>query len=777
MRSLRISCVAAIVDRLNPLLHKDPVMILPPEMTALVFLHLSPADLLRSSTASRSWRERTLDSNLWRALFNYEGWSADMKEIRRAEARDTRLRLERSRLSPHKAPRRKPDGEPERTGSIKRAKETSDMSSIARTAENSALDNTEQWREQHGTLEADEDMVMHEDEHNTPPTPSSPHGSRNRIVSTDGASVDHAHQDTMMISEEPATSDAPSDLVPHLNPTLFTYSSTSSQINWLYLYKQRRRLEENWHKGRYTTFQLPHPDHLEEAHDECVYAIQHSRRWLVSGSRDKTMGIWNLDTQRRVRTLSGAHTASVLCLQFDEREGEDIVVSGGSDSLVVIWRFSTGEIVRKMENAHTESVLNLRFDHRYLITCSKDKTIKIFNRREVFADDPIVPAVARRQLEIDTLNPLQEYSLLVTLEGHGAAVNAIQVHEGQVVSASGDRTIKAWDINTGHCIRTYTGHTKGIACVQFDGRRIVSGSSDETVRIFDAATSAEVACLTGHTNLVRTVQARFGDMHDTDLDLEAAARAVDQRFHDARKNGQIPDQRRPRGARNAGSSDPTDVCAVGAKIPPGGGGNRWSRIVSGSYDESVIIWRKDTDGTWVLSQRLQQDEILQPRPRRSRAQVAPPNAANARRASRNALNSTIQQAHQQGSANAAGSASTTPHILSAGQVSRTGNTSAQSSGSSLAASAQGSGPGNQPATTVPTSVLQSAQPHHVPQPRIGHQHQAHQRQREESNRVFKLQFDSRRIICCSQNRVIVGWDFANGDPDLEQASCFFGDTN
>jgi F-box and WD-40 domain protein 1/11 len=45
-----------------------------------------------------------------------------------------------------------------------------------------------------------------------------------------------------------------------------------------------------------------------------------------------------------------------------------------------------------------------------------------------------------------------------------------------------------------------------------------------------------------------------------------------------------------------------------------------------------------------------------------------------------------------------------------------------------------------------------------------------------SARVFKLQFDARRIICCSQDPTIVGWDFANGDKDIIQASQFFGES-
>jgi len=42
-----------------------------------------------------------------------------------------------------------------------------------------------------------------------------------------------------------------------------------------------------------------------------------------------------------------------------------------------------------------------------------------------------------------------------------------------------------------------------------------------------------------------------------------------------------------------------------------------------------------------------------------------------------------------------------------------------------------------------------------------------------ASRVFKLQFNSRYIICCSQQAVIVGWDFANGDKDIEEATALF----
>ncbi|MBC5887519.1 hypothetical protein H8921_18510, partial [Bacillus pumilus] len=89
------------------------------------------------------------------------------------------------------------------------------------------------------------------------------------------------------------------------------------------------------------------------------------------------------------------------------------------------------------------------------------------------------------------------WTMIGTLKGHSAAVNAIQVRDNTVVSVSGDRHIKIWDWPEQVCTRTIPAHEKGIACVEYDGRRIVSGSSDFEVCIFDAPTGLQVAQLRG----------------------------------------------------------------------------------------------------------------------------------------------------------------------------------------------------------------------------------------------------------------------------------------
>ena len=62
--------------------------------------------------------------------------------------------------------------------------------------------------------------------------------------------------------------------------------------------------------------------------------------------------------------------------------------------------------------------------------------------------------------------------------------------ERPIATASGDRTVRLWDVNTGGPLRTLTGHTGWVRSAAFspDGMTIVSGSYDRTARLWDAAT-------------------------------------------------------------------------------------------------------------------------------------------------------------------------------------------------------------------------------------------------------------------------------------------------
>lgn len=808
LRTLRTSTIASVVEKLVPFLHMDPVQTLPPEITFQIFSYLDTQTLLTASLASRAWRERIMDSQLWKHAYATEGWRIDREEIYQAqkertialqaESREAILRQANEEASQPKLKKRVP---PNGLASAQAPGDT----------ESSGLfgDARRSWNQQHDAIEAD-----------TPAGAESTCSSRAEVdqemldaPASDGkvsegsiirkSSKRGPSDDSSMgaISSQSTSPDSTHNLFTinpsFLNPPLFTQTSAGeAYLNFAHLYKQRRRLEENWSRGRCTHAQFPLPNHKEEGHRECVYTIQFVGKWLVSGSRDRTIRIWDMETRRLRGPPLVGHSQSVLCLQFDPSEKEDVIISGSSDTNVIVWCFSTGKMVCKIPNAHSESVLNLRFDERYLVTCSKDRLIKVWTRKKLSPLDPdyiarqpdanrnefrfpsyiidptsIPSPVLEAQIAKGTVKTLSPYNLIMILEGHVAAVNAVQIDGDEIVSASGDRSIRVWNIRENRHLRRLEGHVKGIACVQFDSKRVVSGSSDNTVRIFDHQTGAEVACLVGHKNLVRTVQANFGDLPGAEEDLEAAARQHDLEFFKARENGEVPrewfSQRSTRarnvqgalGGRAHGSNDLKDKRFFGARLPPGGGGSRWARIVSGGYDETIIIWKRARDGSWEPGQKLSQKEAIQPSVRRPRPLPPPLGGANpantpAGHQLQLQLLSNAANMAQQGQQATAAAAPIPANVIPPVPVIPGGHL-----GNPLVP------PGAAPAQMQAAAQAMLA----------GHNGMA-QDAFEGGNstaRVFKLQFDARRIICCSQDPRITVWDFANGDPEIEEASQFF----
>lgn len=608
--NLPTSLVAEIVEKMAPRLYIDFIRHLPPEICLKILGFLDPVSLLSVARTCRAWYSLALDRTLWQTLYHYEGWKVIAHEIASAEEMANR-RLQQGSMHRQKS---EEDGHTHK----KRAVSLEDEPDLIMVdAETTLVEEPQPLGMEKSLFGGRTRSTMTPDFRDLNMKGSA--SSSSYFSPGQGKAVDKGKG--RAVPDSPTSLLSPPANLLQFGLWIWDPSSKKQKVNWQYLYTMRRRLETNWEQGNFKNFQLPHPDHPEEGHNgECIYSLQYNEDYLVSGSRDKTLRIWNLATRRLVRKPLIGHIGSVLCLQFDSDPSEDIIVSGSSDSDVIIWRFSTGEIVQRLTHAHRESVLNVKFDKRILATCSKDKTIKIFNRRSLKAGDPgyvyPVPTIMKKYgyepSPLDQQPTLPPFTMISVLEGHSAAVNAVQIVNDEVVSASGDRQIKVWDWETGVCTRTLMGHAKGIACIQYDGKRIVSGSSDNEVKVFDRKTGIESASLRAHTELVRTVQVGFGDLPWSAEDDLAEARKVDEALMKALDDGQVssaPQRRRP---NNAGSSEVADLTAYGAKLPPGGGGSRrWGRIVSGSYDKTIIIWRRDKSGKWKPQHHLKQEEAVQ----------------------------------------------------------------------------------------------------------------------------------------------------------------------
>lgn len=303
--------------------------------------------------------------------------------------------------------------------------------------------------------------------------------------------------------------------------------------DWKKVYKVRRHLDRNWRTGinqpvylhghQDSIYCVQFDEYVSDLHRHLLHMLTSSRYKIITGSRDKTIRVWDLQTfecslvigchavlkdlacmeedEQEVpvhyATITGTgsstvlrpkkkpkrisfpmnHNASILCLQYDE----DILVTGSSDSTCIVHNIKDGYTPIMRLDHHTLAVLDLAFDQTYIVTCSKDMSICVWDRLTG--------------------------QLLKTLQGHTGPVNAIQLRGNSVVSCSGDTRVKLWNIDTGKVVREFTGHTKGLACSQFseDSKLIASAGNDKTIRIWDANTGECLKQITAHENLVRSL--------------------------------------------------------------------------------------------------------------------------------------------------------------------------------------------------------------------------------------------------------------------------------
>jgi F-box and WD-40 domain protein 1/11 len=174
LRSLRTSSIAGIVEMLNPLLHLDPVQHLPPEITFQILSYLNPETLLRCSTLSLAWRNRVLDSPLWKLLFRLEGWNSNFPQVRAFEELEKQNRVSNKQKERKTRPRAAEDMDYEKPSSKKRVRERQ-LFGDGQSSDHSIHDKLEplsiggsvaggsSWSEQHGLVEADNSPVKEED--------------------------------------------------------------------------------------------------------------------------------------------------------------------------------------------------------------------------------------------------------------------------------------------------------------------------------------------------------------------------------------------------------------------------------------------------------------------------------------------------------------------------------------------------------------------------------------------------------------------------------------
>ncbi|MEL6569224.1 MAG: TIR domain-containing protein [Pseudomonadota bacterium] len=304
---------------------------------------------------------------------------------------------------------------------------------------------------------------------------------------------------------------------------------------------------------------------------------------LITGSRDGTARIWNLETGDEIRVFD-ASDYSVDSASLTEH-GRLVTVSIEGTK---IWDRETGEELKTFygQNGIDKQVALLEvgrviaaFDHRIqkLWDLETGEAVGAFYvdryHKAVSAapvgEDSLVTGSANGMAhlwDLETGEITQDYI------GHLGSVNALAVTgDGRLVTGSDDRTARLWDLETGEELRALVGHQGSVNAVAItpDGR-LVTGSSDRTARLWDLETGEEIRTIASHSRGISSV-ALTRDGHLVTASFDGAARLWDLEMGDEVH------------AFEGHLDDVNAVALVGDR-----------RLVTGSSDRTARLWDLDT---------------------------------------------------------------------------------------------------------------------------------------------------------------------------------------
>ncbi len=241
-----------------------------------------------------------------------------------------------------------------------------------------------------------------------------------------------------------------------------------------------RHFIEVWHQGEQLHSLYGHEGEIGAISFgiASLNALSPDQQILASGSHDKSIKIWNLQTGKLICTFGnlltwGAHKETVSCLAFTPDKQTLIsggldrsltsLISGSLDGTLKFWNLQTRDKPRTFKASLGVKAIAISRDGQFIASAGWDGKIRLWH--------------------------IETGEVLHTLEGHSYSVNCFTFSpDGRTLASAGtyDKTILLWNVHTGQLLHSLTGHENAVTCLAFswDGQTLVSGSQDKTIKVW-----------------------------------------------------------------------------------------------------------------------------------------------------------------------------------------------------------------------------------------------------------------------------------------------------
>merc|ERR1711881_626985 len=203
------------------------------------------------------------------------------------------------------------------------------------------------------------------------------------------------------------------------------------------------------------------------------FALSADNRQIVSGSRDKTIKLWNTLAQCKYTISEEGHTEWVSCVRFSPNNQNPIIVSAGWDKYVKVWSLQNCKL--KTNHIGHSGYLNT-------VTMSPDGSLCASGGKDAKA----------------MLWDLNDGKHLYTLD-HADTINALCFSPNRYwLCAATGPSIKIWDLESKNMVEELKPEVPGNSskagppqCLSMawsaDGQTLFAGYSDNQIRVWQVS--------------------------------------------------------------------------------------------------------------------------------------------------------------------------------------------------------------------------------------------------------------------------------------------------
>lgn len=243
-------------------------------------------------------------------------------------------------------------------------------------------------------------------------------------------------------------------------------------------------------------------------------------KYLLSGSEDKTAILWNVETGRMIRQLTGhkdmVTSVALASRSQDGRESDElgtlVALTGSKDMYGIIW------------NLHSEPPMPMfRLGEQGSLDEGRPEPLV----KDEALDDLLTPVPANghtKGVQAVALSPMGDYALTGSNDNHailwnvstGSRYNTVMRHTDAVtavgfnpngrhyVTAGEDCKVFLWNMKDDSLFHTLLGHSGTVTSIAFsgNGRTLLSGSRDHTAILWDVISGNQLQKLFAQTEVM-----------------------------------------------------------------------------------------------------------------------------------------------------------------------------------------------------------------------------------------------------------------------------------